>query len=436
MIKSTVMADKNVCADKEKSLYLTQVRYLDEQLERLQLKCDELTKHNQKLLSQINALQEDKKDICDYLQHSSAAKDEKAAELAERLEVRLHNDKQKQEVLELQLNQQQQNLQEEVDLLQAECRKQEVSEQQLFQHLSELQSLRKQLDSQREEREAAKQNLCFAELMEKTNQVKECWINARDDLQRKMLAAAEEVKTPHTDLLQEVKVLQHKNQTLWMEKDSVERRTTELQCQIDGMKKNLRLVSNSVSNLQQEVEKWRKRWQQLRVKVKKSCSFHHSMLDQEQTLRQNLISVSENHHQKAAEMDKLKVQLKEEKICRRQLEEDVMEAVTILRHIVTDSETVPDAEQMLQKLKKIFQKTRSVVSDPTEEMSRGPKLQTAEAKPERDPVFLMARYRPGDFGFIPRPAWSLGETEDEHQRQTNQIQPAGRKIHYSFQNKD
>ncbi|KAM7391043.1 hypothetical protein PAMP_021760 [Pampus punctatissimus] len=79
------MSDVISSDDKEKSLYLKQIGYLDEQLERCQLKCDELVKQNNSLVSQCSSLKTDKKDVTEYLKHSLAAKQKEVEEVLEQL---------------------------------------------------------------------------------------------------------------------------------------------------------------------------------------------------------------------------------------------------------------------------------------------------------------------------------------------------------------
>lgn len=82
---------------------------------RFQLKCDDLQEKIRALSSLCRALDEDKKDIAEYLKHCVAAEQRKVEELAERLESRAPEAERDREALTLQLRQQLQQLQDGAD---------------------------------------------------------------------------------------------------------------------------------------------------------------------------------------------------------------------------------------------------------------------------------------------------------------------------------
>ncbi|XP_038590772.1 autophagy-related protein 11-like, partial [Micropterus salmoides] len=159
------MADVIGSDNKELSLYLIQIQYLDEQLERCQLKCDELQKQNKDLLSQYRVLEKDNKDTTEHLKRSLVAKEKKVDELTERLESQLQAVEQHRKALNLQHSQQIQQLQDQFNKLNSESEMQVAKFKELqgqkeqlmqrMQQLSDMESLKKQLVIQKEEHEAA-----------------------------------------------------------------------------------------------------------------------------------------------------------------------------------------------------------------------------------------------------------------------------------------
>ncbi|XP_008294694.1 uncharacterized protein C9orf117 homolog [Stegastes partitus] len=321
-----------------------------------QLKCDQLTKQNKKLVQQISAVREDKKDICEYLQHASAALDREVAELTEQLEVQRQTDKQSLQDLEL--------------LLKVKL---EQQQQQMSQYQSDIQSAQKQLDAKEKERAAARLE----------------WLEAQELMRKKPSSqpkerAGKKLKAERSEVQEKYESLLLENYTLWKESESAEKRIEVLQCETDRKKKNLQEVTSRVGSLQQEVDRWTKKCKQLQSQKEKNSSLHQRVLDEEQTLRRERASASETARQRAAEIEEVKVQLKEAKASRRQVEKDVKQAVAILRPMVADPDKVPDAQQRLQKLKKILQSPGSVVSNSAKEVGGGQELQ--EPEPERSDI--------------------------------------------------
>lgn len=86
---------------------------------RSQLRCDELEKQNKDFVSLHSVLQQEKKDITEYLKLSVADKDKDVDELLVELEKLQRADEQDLEALKLLHREQQQELQEQIDQLNA-----------------------------------------------------------------------------------------------------------------------------------------------------------------------------------------------------------------------------------------------------------------------------------------------------------------------------
>ncbi|XP_029295809.1 LOW QUALITY PROTEIN: cilia- and flagella-associated protein 157-like [Cottoperca gobio] len=413
MTKTLTMADIIGSEDREKSLYCIQIRYLDEQLERRQLECDELTKQNKNLASLYIALEIDHKDINVYLKSCVVAKEKEVDELAERLQSQQQAAEQDRETLQLQHSQQ---LQEKIHELSSENsmlaieetkQHQEPEEQlvQLMQQQSEMESLKKQLVSQREEHKAAIDSLKTEAESRRQKMSEEMQSRADNYIEAETSNIIQE-RAEHSEVREKVQVLLNKNMVLRNEKRDL-RDQNEVLCLMDNRKKKINMVTQKILKSKKEVEQLTKKCQQ--VKVKHGSTTYKSLLAEKEALRQRLVSASEECHQKTAEADSLRVELQRESSRRRQLEGIMQEAVSILSHILT----VPEKTER-QRLLELLQSAapRGAGSTP-EESSPGPRPQTSALEPVRaqtlklstDPLFLMARYRRGDLGLVPRPMW-------------------------------
>ncbi|KAM9744588.1 cilia- and flagella-associated protein 157-like [Menidia menidia] len=74
-----------VSANKERDLYLTQIRYLNEELERFQLRCDDLEAKNRDLSCRYGSLEQEKRDVSGYLKHELSQCERQVEDLRRRL---------------------------------------------------------------------------------------------------------------------------------------------------------------------------------------------------------------------------------------------------------------------------------------------------------------------------------------------------------------
>ncbi|XP_034726939.1 cilia- and flagella-associated protein 157-like [Etheostoma cragini] len=411
------MGDEIGLEDKVKSLYLIQIKYLDEQLERRQLQCDELEQQNKNLASQYSMLEKDKQDITEYLKHAVLRKDKEAEELAAWLESQQRIGQQDREARKLQQSQEVQELQDQIDELTSESRvlgakfeeQHELEEQleQLLLHQSDIESLRKQLVSENEEHDAAIENLKNDAESERNKMFKDKWGTLEVCVRKKVSHIVQEERAQHRELREKVKELLERNTELWSEKDEQRDKEDVLCFYLDNSKEEIERVSKKIFTSKKEVEQLTKNCRQLRGKIKSCSTAYESTLTEKEALRRRLVSVSEKCHQETAQVGMLRAELQRERSMRRQLEAMVQEAVLILSHIVTDSEKA--SETQWKRLQEILKSPppQGPVSTPEEEP------QTCEPEAARaqtlnigtDPLFLLARYRPGDLGLVSRPTW-------------------------------
>uniref|UniRef100_A0A8C9X8H7 Cilia- and flagella-associated protein 157 n=1 Tax=Sander lucioperca TaxID=283035 RepID=A0A8C9X8H7_SANLU len=383
------MADAIGSEDKEKSIYLIQIKYLDEQLERCQLQCDELEQQNKDLASQYSALEKDKQDITEYLKHAVLGKDKEVEELAARLESQQRIGQQDREARKLQQSQEVQELQDQIDELTSESRvlvakfeeQQELEEQleQLLQQQSDMEFLRKQLVSENKEHDAAIENLKNDAESERNKMFEVRWGTLEVCVRKKASLIIQEERAQHSELREK----------------------------LDNMKEDIDSVSKKSFTSKKEVEQLTKTCQQLRVELKSCSAAYESTLTKKEALRQRLASVSAKCHQKTAQAGQLRAELQRESSMRRQLEAIVQEAVLILSHILTDSEKA--SETQWKRLQEILESpfSQGPGSTPEEEpQTCDPEAARAQTlNIATDPLFLLARYRPGDLGLVPRPMW-------------------------------
>ncbi|XP_051260019.1 cilia- and flagella-associated protein 157-like [Dicentrarchus labrax] len=415
------MGDEISPEEREKSLYVTQIRHLDEQLKRCQLKCDELEKQNKDLASQYSVVEEDKKDIAEYLKYAVAAKEKEVNELTERLESLQQADKQDREALKLYLSQQRQELQERFDELNSQSIKQEEHKEQimqLMQQLSKKQSLEEQLVSQKEEHEAATCSMRTDAAFERDKLSNEIQSKVDAIINTKASDIIQKERAQRSEWVEQFHLLLHENVDLWEERYTLEAKQGVILCQIGLLREDINSDTMESFIHKREVGKQTNKCQQLEVNLKGRSAVHKRTLAREEELRKELASASEECRQKSAEASQLGAELQWERSRRRELEGIIWEAVVILRHIMEDSEKASNTQRKKKWLLEVLEKAAPKETGPalkvsTEESSQGQTPQTTEAKPASaetlnratDPLFLLARYRPGDLGLIPRPTW-------------------------------
>ncbi|KAI3372969.1 hypothetical protein L3Q82_023415 [Scortum barcoo] len=438
--------------EKETSLYLIQIQHLDKQLEssfnhiqddknslrqfllsdfhlkscfyidhgqfsclscRFQLKCDELEKQNKRLSSHYVELEKDKADISEYLKHSAADKERKLEELARRLEGQQEDARREADDLKLKHHQQIQELQDGVDEMKKENEMRAVGleEQQeelvlMRQQLSQKEHLKKLLVSQREENEAAikrleEETLKRMELSEKMKKATNGRIKAETS------AIVQEERAQHGELLEKIRILLDQNEDLWRKNDAVENNEWDICLDIDELKRQKSKLTKKKLAQEEKVQQLRWKWQELESELE-ICGINVQHLQaKREDLSRTLDSVSEQRRLNSARVAQLEAELQEEASRRRRLEADVQEAIGLLGHILMDSSKA--SRTQWERLMDVLEDAE----DLTESSRPGRTPETAEPEADRadtlkltsDLTFLMARYRPGDLGLVPRPTW-------------------------------
>ncbi|XP_038558362.1 cilia- and flagella-associated protein 157-like [Micropterus salmoides] len=225
-------------------------------------------------------------------------------------------------------------------------------------------------------------------------------------------------RAQHSEQSEQLSFLLSENVALQKDKDALQARESDIFAEMDNLKKDLNGITKESFTRKKEVEQLTKKCRQLDVKLKDSSINHQHMMAEEETLRQRLASVSEECRQKTAEVGPLRAELQRERSRRRQLDSVMQEAAIILRNILEDSEKRSETRWKMQRLLEVLESTAppgadSALKDSTDKSSRGQKPLACGPEPARaetpntatDPLYLMARYRPGDLGLVPRPTW-------------------------------
>ncbi|XP_035496898.1 early endosome antigen 1-like [Scophthalmus maximus] len=348
---------------KEKSLYQKQIGFVGDELERCQLKCDELNKRNKDLVSLLTALEEDKEDIAEYLIAKEAEEEKKVEEFAELLQ----NQQQaaERDVVALRL-QHGEELPELSDRLQAERTVQVEKLQKQREMLTERMSLEKQLVAQREEHGAEIQSL--------TTENEE---------------VAEERQTIPDDCVEPpaIQMMLHRLEVM-EEIDNLREREREAtrHCDMDKMRTDIEKVTRRILARTTEAEQLTKKCKQLEAKLNNWSVTHECSLGEEQHLRQRLAPVSEACGQKLTRVAKLVRQRSR----RWLLQGDMKKHAHVLRDVLTDSDDTSETRHKTLMLLDLMESTAHegtgpAPQDPTGRGGRGP---TPERSDSESPWYL------------------------------------------------
>ncbi|KAI3372117.1 hypothetical protein L3Q82_006966 [Scortum barcoo] len=357
----TAMADKMGCEDEEKSIYLIQIDYLEEQLDRCQLKHGELEKQNKELLDQYAALENDKRDVTEPLKRSVVAKERKLEELAERLEGQREAARRDADALKLQHCQQIRQLQHRVEelkseseMIAAELEKKQEEKKELMQQVQpgDIESLEEQIALQQGEHKAA-----VDKLMNDTElQIKRITEEGQDMLKEGVRMQASSIlqreRNRHVRRTKQLPFLRKETVKLQEEKDALQCRTGKLNKECADLKEELSKIFLDYCALKTEEQCLWKKWQKAEAELTELIVKMNNLIPQIENLREELVLVPEQSHRDAVRAGQLEAELQEETNRTRVLHRAVEEAVIVLRHILTTLEKY--SESLLKILSSII----------------------------------------------------------------------------------
>ncbi|XP_054466158.1 cilia- and flagella-associated protein 157-like [Anoplopoma fimbria] len=422
--------------NKTEDLYLIQIRYLNEQLERFQLKCDQQERQNKDLNSQYIVLETEKKDIVDFLKCSVLEKEADADQLTEQLESQRQAADEHREALQLHQDQLRKELQDRIEELNKEnvtlavrLAGLEEFQKQKEQLTSNVESLKEQLASQEEKHKAAIHDLEMKALLEKKR--------LEEEMESHVATMAAEVqhlvdqKVPETtrSALQEntevkVRIGQLSEQTLSLmgENSDLKDRRSRLSVDVDLLEKMLSETTRKSCVRKKVVEQLTEKCRQLQAELKDGReelehlqTKHTGVLTETEALRRDRASLSQQCTKTRAEVSRLEAELQEERRMRSRMKSIMQGAAVALRQALMDAPTDQDLEEdSVIQWKQLMEKLLVVLDRPTLTNSTAESDQldeTADPSAARalslDPAlsfqFELARYRPGDLGLVPRP---------------------------------
>ncbi|XP_041642858.1 coiled-coil domain-containing protein 39-like [Cheilinus undulatus] len=204
---------------------------------------------------------------------------------------------------------------------------------------------------------------------------------------------------------------------LLVKRDNLERSLKKHSDEHDSLKKHAVKMKQEVSYDEERLEGLKRKCEQHMSRLEKYRLYQESKLTQLEDLRQQVASASEEYDQKSGHVAQVEAELQRERNREQQLESDMKKAASILRRIVMASEEKEKTELLL-RVQKVLE--RDLPEDIDSTLTHyiltscgGNTPQTTDAELTReetvkmatDPLFLLARSRPGDLGIIPRPSW-------------------------------
>ncbi|XP_078141516.1 cilia- and flagella-associated protein 157 [Centroberyx gerrardi] len=427
-----------------KEFYQTQVRYLEEQLDRCRLRCEEQEEQRKELGGRLGLLQQEKTDSVQFLKRSVLRGEEERARLEERLAGLQRDAGLQSDALRLQLDRLRDELQDRNEqlaadnmLLAGKLADLEEFREQKERLMSDLESLEKQLANQKEEHSAAVYSLEKKALLENDrlkkemhSQVASVAAELRRLSEQRMPETTARAVQENAAVRAQLGRLSEHGDALLRENEALRSRERRLRLQLDVLEPLLSQVTRKSRSQHKVVQQLTEKCQQLQAELEQrgSAQQEHQLLQTEHThllaeldtLRQDQASALEQRSKSRAAAERRGAELEEERRKRSRLESVLQEAASALRQALTDVPAEGDAavrwNQMMQELLEVLDGSTQLgkgpaPSDAGAKNSRPHELQTCGPTPARAGTLTPVRtsqaqlplYRPGDLGLVPRP---------------------------------
>ncbi|KAL6114858.1 cfap157 [Pungitius sinensis] len=438
-------ANKSVSEDKEKDLYLLQIRYLNEQLDWYQVKCEQQEKQKQDLSSQYVTLQKEKDDVVDFLKRCLLEKEAEAEQLERQLEGRRRVAEGNADALRLQLAQLRTQLQDRAAGLEAEnaalaakLAGLEEFRGQKERLTSEVASLQKELARRGEQHRAALHSLEMKGLLEKKRLHKEMETHVASlaaDVQH--LVDQKVPETTRSALRENAEVkarlgqLSQQTLSLMGDNSSLRERQARLGVDVDILEQMLKETSRQSCVRKKVVEQLTEKCRQLQAELtdrrrdlERLQAEHAGALAETEALRRDRASPPGSRAPPPPR--RLQAELLEERRRSSRMKSVMRGAAAALRRALMDAPSAQQEEEQQQEEQqqeeekvehsavrwKLLMEKLLVVLDSTAEGDQLDEPLTSDPSaaraPSGDPAgglrFQLARYRPGDLGFVPPPA--------------------------------
>ncbi|PWA24151.1 hypothetical protein CCH79_00016256 [Gambusia affinis] len=339
------MAENFSTEEQERSLFLVQIRYLEEELDRFKLASEELDKQNQELISNYNQLEKDKRDKTERLKRFVAAKEKRMDELSEELQTRLLLGKRGRETLKQDHSITKQQLQEQIDEVQAEIELQAVTleenDERIVEqrpHVPDIESVEEELLKKKAEHDTfigqLKRNseLACETLIQHFQDYKEHTENCEAN---KLLATGRALHLEQTEI---AAFLVKEQATLREEIAAVKKKQKYISSTGRGLCRKLTHLSHLRNVNEQDVKLLKKAFLELKEEKEESIKNQEDALIETEALSQQVSKVHQDFQQRVVDIQRLEKELEKETIRRRELEGVKDEAKVILKHILERTE--------------------------------------------------------------------------------------------------
>ncbi|XP_015248678.1 PREDICTED: uncharacterized protein C9orf117 homolog [Cyprinodon variegatus] len=425
---------KAVIDDKEKSLYQKQIGFLNEKLERFQIKCAELEKQNKLLISQYSSLDTEKKDVTEYLKRTLSEKEDEADDLLQRLEaqrqaavqekqsLQLKHDKLRQE-LDAQINE----LNEKNAVLVKKLVDLEEFQRQKDELMIKLQNLEKQLECQQEKHKDEIHSLEMKDLLEKRklrlemeSEVAAMSSKVQLLVEQKLPEKIRSVLQENTELKTRLSKLSEATESLLEENTSLRERRRQLSVDNDILEQTVRETSRISCVCRKEVQQLRGKFQQLQEDVSEKQqqleqlqTEHTRVLADMEALRLDRASLSAEWSSSRMERNQLEVKLKDERRRKNRMRSIMQDAANSLLQVLKEAPTqqqdvdaVPPWRRTLQNLQELLNRQSIRAPSAQRELQKSDPDSTRAERLDPGRSFLSqpSRQKARDSRLLPQPA--------------------------------
>ncbi|XP_068452398.1 cilia- and flagella-associated protein 157-like [Clinocottus analis] len=342
----------------ERSICLTQIRYLEEQLDSCQQRCDGLEARNVELSAQRDALEKHKHESIEHLKRLLAGRDRRQAEQlrAERKEhgLRLRGLRRQHGQSMQELQQRQDDLLAEGQALEAallEQQQQKVLRAEKIQEKLDMETRMSRLVQSIKELEVSIDDLQNAAQSERENQL----AARKRKIERRVAHIIGKDRAEDAECLERLNFLQKKNATLPGEVEALRVQNGVLRLQKDEVNADMKRLAREGLTCQEAVKKTKMECQEMKAELEIRSSSLKSVQDETAALRRLVATACDESRQEAAEAARLRAEIQREHRSRRARDGVQREGVLLLTHILKEEEEATETERKLQRLQEILQ---------------------------------------------------------------------------------
>ncbi|XP_041644054.1 myosin-14-like isoform X2 [Cheilinus undulatus] len=348
--------------DAERTSLLTQIRYLEDQLDGWRPKCDELEKKNKDLISQRDARERSTRETQKTMKRPLAALEGKWDELDEELRSRRRASGKEREELKLQHGRNVQELQEQISQMRMKTSAQAAEMTELTDQVNQLRQKWSDVVCQREEHETAMTVLKKKAELQRQTRVEE--IKNSTNIEHRASQILKKERAEIEKLAKDQGTLMRSMDSLKKDPEGLEVKTNSAWAEIEELKKSFVEAFKRRRSLMKQVKQLIRRSLELNVEMEPSKKELQQLMDLENDLRETLAASTEKILQREAELAQLEVEQQTRRNRTWRKDGEKLEAVFILRHILSTRE-----RQETQRSKEDFPLIWIQESEPSGECS-------------------------------------------------------------------